>query len=656
MAYIGNISLWLALIASIYAAVAFSFGKAAGNRRSLINGAGKGLLVAAGFISLSSVILIIAFLTHNFQIEYVYQYSNTDTPLAYLISGLWAGNDGSLLFWAWLLSIFAAIVFLQKHKEGNGLSPYALSVIMVVQAFFLVLMLRISNPFELLSSVPVDGRGLNPLLENPGMIIHPPALLAGYAAFTVPFAFAISALLSGRSDTDWITAIRKWTVIAWLLLGLGNILGAWWAYYELGWGGFWGWDPVENAGLLPWLVGTAFLHSVMAQRRRGMLKIWNKVLIILTFSLVIFGTFLTRSGILSSVHDFPDTKLGPFFLIFLLIILVGSFGLLFYRRKKLKSDAVMDSLVSRESAFLLNNLLLVVATLFIGIGTVFPILSEAVYGTSIILKPPFFNRMIGPIFLGVILLIGVCSLIGWRKISIRNLARKFLSPLFAAFTVAVLLFIFGIRQGYALVSFSVAGFVLSTVLQEWLRDIRARHRNTEENYFKAFLNLLKLNRPRYGGYIVHIAMVLITLGVVGTTFYGTETETVAKPGDSIAIGNYSLLYDNLESQSIRNRNVDSAEIIVSQNGKILGTLKPEKHSDKNYGSVTEVGIRSTLVEDLYIILLGSDSEKNAVFKILVNPLVKWMWIGGYMLLLGGLVSLWPSRQQISVIDNDEGVS
>lgn len=655
MASVGYISLLLALVASIYSAIAFIFGKASENRQSLINGASIGILVAAGFISLSSFILIVAFLTHNFQIEYVYQYSNVDTPLAYLISGLWAGNDGSLLFWAWLLSVFAAIIVFRNRKEANDLLPYALTVTLIVQVFFLALLIVVSNPFKVLPSVPLDGRGLNPLLENPGMIIHPPALLAGYVAFTIPFAFAISSMLSRKSDTEWIISVRKWAIAAWLLLGLGNILGAWWAYYELGWGGFWGWDPVENAGLMPWLVGTAFLHSVMVQRRKGMLKIWNKVLIILAFTLSIFGTFLTRSGVLSSVHAFSNTGLGIFFLVFIVLILIFSFGLLYYRRKELKSKSVMDSFVSRESAFLLNNLLFIVGTSFVLLGTTFPILSEAFIGTKIVLKAPFFNKVNGPVFLAVILLIGICSLIGWQKITISNLLRKFLWPLVFAFVVVVLLIIFGVTQAYAVTSFFVCAFVLSVVMLEWLKDIRARRRSSDENCLAAFFSLLKLNRTRYGGYMVHIAMILITLGVVGITFYSIETETVLRPGETVQVGSYSLLYDNLESSTVRNRTVDSATIIVSRNGKTLGILNPEKQFDKNFGSVTEVDIRSTLVEDLYVILLASDSEKNAAFRIFINPLVKWMWIGGYVFLLGGLVALWPSRQQVSVIENNEDV-
>ncbi|MFC2020649.1 heme lyase CcmF/NrfE family subunit [Chloroflexota bacterium] len=646
MADIGYIALFLALLASIYSAVAYAFGATGSRRQALLDSARNGLLAATGLISISAVILIFAFLTHNFQIEYVYSYSSSDTRLAYLISGLWAGNAGSLLVWAWFLSIFAAIVALQKRNVGNDLLPYASTIIMATQAFFLILLLVVSNPFTEFAFRPPEGLGLNPLLENPGMVIHPPALLAGYVGFTIPFAFAIAALLSGRLGDEWIVAIRKWMLVAWLFLGIGNVLGAWWAYVELGWGGFWAWDPVENAGFMPWLVATAFLHSIMMQRRRGMLKIWNMLLIILTFGLSIFGTFLTRSGILSSVHTFNDTNLGPFFLIFLIITLVGSLGLLLYRREELKSEAEMESLVSRESTFLLNNLLLVGSAFAIFLGTVFPVISEAVRGTKITVAAPFFNQVNGPIFLGIILLTGVCSLIGWRRTSIKNLIRNFLWPLSGAIILSLILIVTGIGQGYALIAFFLCSFVLFTISYEWFRGTRARHRMRSENYLKAFFGLIGANRPRYGGYIVHIAMIFITVGVVGTTFYGTETQAIIKPGETITINGYSLLYDKLDSYSTQSRDVVNATFIVSHNDKIVGELITEKYFDKDYQPVTEVDIHYTLLEDLYVILLGSEEDETAAFKVLINPLVNWIWIGGGILLLGGLIVLWPERQQL----------
>jgi cytochrome c-type biogenesis protein CcmF len=563
----------------------------------------------------------------------------------YRISALWAGNDGSLLFWAWLLSIFAVVAIFQKRNAGKELLPYAASVAALVQSFFLILLLSVSNPFETLSFPPADGMGLNPMLENPGMILHPPILLAGYVGFTIPFAFAIAALVTGRLGDQWLVAIRRWVLLPWLFLGIGNLIGAWWAYVELGWGGYWAWDPIENAGLMPWLMATAFLHSIMMQRRRGMLKVWNMILIILTFTLAIFGTFLTRSGILSSVHTFSESALGPFFLVFIGLTLIGSLGLLYYRKEALESEAEMDSLVSRESTFLLNNLLLVSAAFAIFLGTIFPTISEVIRGVKITVGPPFFNQVNGPIFLAIILLAGICTLIGWRKASLKNLIRNFLVPLLVAITIVILLFILGRREWYAIIGFAISGFVLTTIFYEWFRGTRARHRMSAENYFKAFWNLIAVNRPRYGGYIVHIAIILITLGIIGSSAYDVEQEVVLLPGESMTIEKYTLTYENLDHFETESKAVVTASLSVYNYGELIGRVTPEKYFHRSYEQpVTEVAVRSTLAEDLYVILVGWDEDGNTAFKVLINPMVNWIWIGGGVFLLGGLIALWPERQ------------
>lgn len=436
--------------------------------------------------------------------------------------------------------------------------------------------------------------------------------------------------------------------MSWLLLGVGNIIGAWWAYVELGWGGYWAWDPVENASFMPWLVATAFLHSIMMQRRRRMLKVWNMVLIILTFSLTIFGTFLTRSGVISSVHTFAESPLLSYlFLAFIGVTLFGSLGLLYYRSEELKGEAEMESLVSRESTFLLNNLLLVGAAFAIFLGTVFPVISEAVRGVKISVGPPFFNQVNGPIFLAIILLTGICALIGWRRASIKNLVRNFLWPLVVALMLGIGLFIFGIREWYALVAFLVCGFVLSTIVYEWFRGTRARHRMRAENYLKAFLGLIGANRPRYGGYIVHIAIILIAIGVVGSSFYSVEKEAALMPGESMTINDYTLTYDNLDSYETESKLVVMATLSVYNQGKLIGELIPEKYFHRSYQQpVTEVAIRSTLIEDLYVILVGWDEDGTTAFKVLVNPLVNWIWIGGVVFVIGGLIAFWPERRKL----------
>jgi len=639
MTNIGYLALILALIASIYSAIAFIPGR---RHPALAHSARSSLLAACGLVSISVAVLTYALLTHNFQIEYVYSYTSRDLSLAYLLSALWAGNDGSLLLWVWLLSLFAVVVVLQKRDIGRELVPYASSIIMVTQTFFLILLLSVANPFQQLPLIPADGRGLNPLLENPGMILHPPLLLAGYVGFTIPFAFAMAALLTRRLGDEWLRAIRRWTLLAWLFLGVGIIIGAWWAYVELGWGGYWVWDPVENASLMPWLVATAFLHSTIMQRRRGMLKIWNMVLIILTFSLTIFGTFLTRSGVLSSVHAFSESTLGPFFLTFIGITIFGSLGLLYYRSEELKGEAEMESLVSRESTFLLNNLLLVGAAFAIFLGTVFPIISETIRGVKVSVGPPFFNQVNGPIFLALILLTGICALIGWRRISVKNLIRKFLWPLVAALIVVIVLFFSGVREWYALIAFPVCGFVLSTILYNWFQETRARRRMRTENYLKAFRGLIVANRPRYGGYIVHIAIILIAMGVIGSSFYEIEKEAILTPGESMSIKNYTLTYENMSYYETQSKLVVTATLSVYNRGKLIGKVTPQKYFHRSYEQgVTEVAIRTTLGEDLYVILIGWDEVGTTAFKVLVNPLVNWIWIGGGVFVLGGLIAFWP---------------
>ncbi|MBU2608658.1 MAG: heme lyase CcmF/NrfE family subunit [Chloroflexi bacterium] len=647
----GYIVLLLAFAAAIYSAIAFALG-GRGGHPALTESARNGLLAVFILVTLSVEVLVFALVTHDFSIEYVASYSSRDTSLPYLISGLWAGNAGSLLFWAWLLSLFAAVVTFQKRKSGHELLSYAATILMTTEAFFLILLLWVANPFRTMAFVHPDGMGLNPLLENPGMIIHPPALLAGYVGFAIPFAFAISALLTRRLGDEWIVAVRRWTLLTWLLLGAGNIIGAWWAYMELGWGGYWAWDPVENAGLMPWLVATAFLHSIMMQRRRGMLKVWNMVLIILTFSLAIFGTFLTRSGILSSVHTFSESGLGPLFLAFIGITLLGSLGLLYFRRKELKSEAEMESLVSRESTFLLNNLLLVGAAFAIFFGTIFPVISEAVRGVKITVGAPFFNQVNGPIFLAVILLTGLCALIGWRRASIKNLVRGFLWPLAAAVILGISLVISGLREWYALAAFCLSGFVLFSILYQWFREVKARHRIKAENYFKAFWDLLGVNKPRYGGYIVHLGILLLAIGIIGSSFYDVEKEAVLMQGESMSLNNYTLTYESTDQYDTQSKTVVSATLAVYNKGKLLGKLIPEKHFHRNHAqpltegaTVTEVAIRSTLQEDLYVILISADKNGRAAFKVLVNPLVNWIWIGGGFLVLGGLIAFWPERQR-----------
>ncbi|MEE8174056.1 MAG: heme lyase CcmF/NrfE family subunit [Dehalococcoidia bacterium] len=646
MADIGYFALVLALGVSIYSAIAFALGIRKGYPE-VVASARHGLIAACGLLSLATAILAYALVTHEFQIAYVASYTSRGMSLTYLISALWAGNTGSLLFWGWLLSLFALVVMIQNRGGNRELVSYASAVVMAVVAFFVMVLLFAANPFDKLSSVPADGVGLNPLLENPGMLFHPPTLLAGYVGFTIPFAFAIAALITGRLGDEWIRLIRRWTLLSWVLLSFGTFLGAQWAYVELGWGGYWGWDPVENAGFMPWLVGTAFLHSIMMQRRRGMLKLWNMVLIILTFTLSIFGTYLTRSGILSSVHTFSDSTLGHFFLSLIGVTLVGSLLLLLYRRRQLKSETEMDSLVSRESTFLLNNLLLVGIAFAVFVGTIFPLISEAVRGVKVSVSAPFFNQVTGPIFLLLIVLMGICPLISWRRASINNLLRNFLYPLLVALILGVGLVLLGVGEWYALLAFSLCGFAVTTIFLDWGRGVRARHRVRAENYVKAFFGLLLANKSRYGGYIVHIAIILIAVGIVGSSFYQAEKEAVLAPGESMTIKGYTLTYEGWEEDtSDPDKGVQRATLTVYNGKKRIGEMTPEKYFHRSYQQpVTEVAIRSTPKEDLYVVLGGLAEDGTASFRVLVNPLVFWIWTGGTLLVVGGLIAFWPSKRE-----------
>ncbi|MDP2949886.1 MAG: heme lyase CcmF/NrfE family subunit, partial [Chloroflexota bacterium] len=535
---------------------------------------------------------------------------------------------------------------IQGRKRNRELTPYVIAVMMGILAYFLAITGFASNPFERLPVSPVEGMGLNPLLRNPGMLFHPPTLYLGYVGFTVPFAFAMAALITGRLGDEWIRSSRRWALFAWFFLGMGNLLGAQWAYEVLGWGGYWGWDPVENASFMPWLVGTAYLHSVMIQQRRGMLKVWNIALIIVTFALCVFGTLVVRGGILSSVHAFAVGSVGPLLLVLLALVLGGSLWLLWMRLPALRSEHELDSMVSREASFLLNNLLLVGAAFAIFWGTVFPLISEAVRGVKITVGPPFFNQVSGPIFLAVLVLMGICPLIGWRKASPENLARNFLYPLLVAVATGVVLYVLGLREPYAAVAFATLAFVGASLLLEFYRGVRARHRGRGENYVLALPRLIWANKPRYGGYVVHVGVILIALGIVGSQMFSTNVEATLAPGESLQIRDYSLTFQGLSEQNQGQEQEVSALLQVSRDGDPAGSVAPSKSFEQNREeSVTHAAIRSTPQEDLYVILGGWTEDGKATFKVLVHPLVMWLWIGGAVLLVGTAIAFWPDVRE-----------
>ncbi|MFQ5798626.1 MAG: heme lyase CcmF/NrfE family subunit [Bacteroidota bacterium] len=605
---------------------------------------------AVALFVLSSILmaaLIYAFVSRDFSLKYVASYSNRTLPMFYTVSALWAGQAGSLLLWGWLLSLFSAVVVWQNRRKNREVMPYVLGILLATAFFFLGLMVYTTSPFEFLPRPVADGSGLNPMLQNPGMVIHPPTLYLGYVGFSVPFAFAIAALLANRLDTQWIRTTRRWTLFSWLLLGLGNLFGAQWAYEELGWGGYWAWDPVENASLMPWLTGTAFLHSVMIQEKRGMLKVWNLALIILTFALTIFGTFITRSGIISSVHSFGVSTLGPLFLIFLGVILLVSIYLLWLRRRNLKSENRLDSILSRESSFLLNNLLFVGMAFAIFWGTIFPIISEAVRGVEITVGPPFFNQVNVPIALLLLALTGICPLIAWRKASTHNLLRSFTIPFSFAGGSAIILFILGIRSIYPLMSFALSLFVLVTIVLEFYRGTAARARISKQNVLRSFWDLTMRNKRRYGGYVVHLGVIMIFVGITGSSAFQREKTASLVPGESMKIADYVLRYQGLEDQSTAEAQIVAAKMEVQEAGKNIATLFPAKQKHRNHEEVSEVAIRQTMKEDLYLILSGWDMQQRAAIKVMIIPLVNWIWTGGVVMIIGTLIALGPDRMKRS---------
>jgi len=649
MADVGFIVLTLALAASIYSAIAFIFGASKGYER-LAATARISFLIACGLVFLAAYALYYSLLNHNFQLEYVASHISRDMPLIYKISAFWAGNEGSLLFMTCFLSLIAAVSVIHKQERDNvKFSAYASAVIISILAFFLLLLILVANPFEKLSYVPADGSGLNPILENPGMIFHPPLLLAGYVTFSIPFALAVAALVTKSQYSNWLSKIRVWALLAWLLLGAGNIVGAWWAYVELGWGGYWAWDPVENAGLMPWLIGTAFLHSIHMQKRTGTLKIWTMVLIILTFNLCIFGTFLSRSGFLSSVHTFTNTGMEPLFLTFLTITLMGPLGLVVIRRRSLRSEKREVDLISKENSFVVTNILFVAATFVILLGTMLPWLSEKIAGSITTLESSFFDKAVGPIFLLIIFLVAICILLSWRRTSFLKFIRKVVFPLSISLALCLVLYLVQIKEWYALTLFPLCCFAILTHLFSLFRDVRARSLAGKMNPIKALAGLLWANRPHYGGMIIHLGIILIAIGIIGSSFYQSGVEAGLKPGESISIENYTLTYDEMTMSEDSAKIIFTASLSVHDGDNMVGILKPEKYIQRGSGSVaSEVDIRSMPhwwipLEDLYVVLASWTTDGTTTFEILVNPLVSLIWIGGGVLALGGIVAFWPFR-------------
>ncbi|MFQ5666103.1 MAG: heme lyase CcmF/NrfE family subunit [Candidatus Binatia bacterium] len=644
---VGSLALAIAWVLALYAAV-MALAGARWRKRDFVASAEHATLAVWGFVVIAVAALLHALVSHDFNVAYVAHYSSSTLPLRYTIAALWGGQAGSLLFWLLILTSMSAVVHLQNRYKNRELMPYVTAVLMLISLFFLSLLMFVTPPFERLAFTPAEGRDLNPLLQNYWMTIHPPALYMGFVGCAIPFAFAMAALMTGTLGDVWIRTTRRWTLLAWFFLSLGNLFGAEWAYLVLGWGGYWAWDPVENAAFMPWLTCTAFLHSVMIQEKKNMLKVWNMFLVILTFLLTIFGTFLTRSGVISSVHSFTQSGLGPFFIGFLVFVLVVSGGLLLWRLPLLKSANQLDSVLSRESAFMLNNLILVGIAFAVFWGTVFPVISEAVRGIKITVGPPFFNKVNAPLGLILLFLTGVGPVIAWRRASARHLQKNFLVPVSLGLGGGVILFVAGMRNYYAVVSFSLCVFVLATIIMEFYRGVRARQAMVGERPLTALLHLIGKNRRRYGGYIVHVGVVMMFLAITGTSAFKQEKQITVKPGDTFSMGRYTLRYDGVEPRDTPHIAYLTAQVAVLQDGKQVDTLRPEKRFYKKPEQpATEVAIRSTLGADLYLVL-GSydDPTKMATIQAYINPLVGFLWWGGIVLAIGTGVTIWPTRARV----------
>ncbi|HWP35850.1 MAG TPA: heme lyase CcmF/NrfE family subunit, partial [Thermodesulfobacteriota bacterium] len=645
-ATVGQASLLAAFVLALLGAAAPVAAVRAG-RPAWFAAARAAVLGQFALVTLAALALVYALVTTDFSLRYVAFNTTRATPIYYRVTGLWGALEGSLLLWEWILLVFAALVAWRYRDRHRELLPWVMLVFSTVSAFFLAVMAFASTPFETLSPAPPDGRGLNPLLEDTNMLSHPPLLYTGFVGLTVPYAFAMAALVTGRLDETWIVTTRRWTLTAWAFLTAGNLVGAWWSYHVLGWGGYWAWDPVENAAFMPWLPATAFLHSIQIQERRGMLKTWNLALIILAFSLTIFGTFLTRSGILSSVHAFSSGPVGAFFLGFLALVLVASFGLLAWRADRLKGQPELDSPVSRESAFLLNNVVLVSALFAVFLGTVFPLLAEAVAGVKVSVGAPYFNRVTTPLFLVLVFLMGVGPLVAWRKASLDNLRRNFLGPAAGALAVGFALFAWRVRDFWPLLAFTLSAFVVLTIVLDVARAVAARRRASGEGRLAALAGLVVRNQRRYGGFVVHLGVVLIVLGIAGSMAYSVEREATLRRGEGLAIGRYWVVFEGLaQSRQPTHLRVEGRFRVFNE-GHEVGVLAPAlKFFPTSSTPVGRAVFRSTPVEDLYLILSGFSPVEQAevTLKALVRPLVAWIWLGGAVMALGTLVAIWPLRR------------
>jgi cytochrome c-type biogenesis protein CcmF len=645
---LGMIAQLLALIFALYALATAVLGGALG-RAELVASSRRAVYVVAAFLLSAALALILSFTTHDFGATYVYQHSSLSMPWYYTISAFYAGQEGSLLYWTMMLALFTALAVTLHRRAPAALLPYVVATLMTIDVFLLIVLNFVSTPFGRSAIVPLDGLGLNPLLQDPGMLVHPPMLLLGYMSFSVPFAFAVAALITGRLDSGWLRAIRRWTLAAWTIQTTGLLLGAWWAYHVLGWGGYWGWDPVENAALLPWLTATAFLHSTMVQERRGTLKVWNLSLILATFGLAIFGTFEVRSGIISSVHSFAYSTIGGFFLGFLAFVLLAAVGLTVYRLPQLRPEHQMDAVVSREGSFLLNNLLLAGIAFAVFWGTIFPLLSATFARQTMTVGASFYEQVNGPLFVALIVLMGIGPLLAWRRASAASMWRNFRWPALVAALVAIALPLAGLRAFWADVGIAACAFAAATIGYELWRGVRVRHGHGEP-YPRAFAMLVSRHRTRYGGYLAHFGLVVLALGVIGSHFFQSERDVDLRQGQSVTVAGYTLTYRGITDRMENGVEVIKTRFSVRSSDRTLADVYPGQQIFPNFPDqpTSLIAISTYGFTDLYVFLGAYDGADSASIRVFVNPLVPLVWLGGLLMIAGGICCWWPERRRVAL--------
>jgi len=651
---LGNIALLLTLAVGIYAVVVGFAGAFRG--RELATRSAEGALQAAAVTTTTAgIALLVALFQKDFSVEYVAQYTSLDLSMFYTLAAFWAGQSGSLLLWAWMLGLIGAIVVVKNRRTNRALMPWVVPILGIVLVFFTVLATFYANAFTKVPLAPPDGQGLNPLLQNYGQWVHPISLYAGWVGFTVPFAFAMAALITGRTGDGWVRSVRKWALWSWILLTIGILFGARWAYVELGWGGYWAWDPVENASFLPWLTATAYLHSAVVQEKRGMMKAWNVGLITATFALSIFGTFLTRSGVISSVHAFAESNMGPLLIGFTLLIVVAATLLTVWRLPQLKSQNRYGAVLSRESAFLATNLLLVAMTVVVFWGTVYPLVAEATRGEQLTVGAPFFERLMAPLAILLMIVVGMCPLLAWRHADARHLKRNFKIPVgVGTLTAAILLVATGFSHLGVVVVLGLAAFVLTTVVEEIRRGLRARRAVHGESFGRAFANLFALTPRRYGGPIVHAGVIVMIVGIAVNVAYKQEFEATMRVGETKPAGGYDITFESLTFEQDAQKFSLIGTFVAEAPDGTRTTITSEQVSFANQQNVTEVGIDASIGADLYVVMNNADpGQQVATVQFFVEPGVLWIWVGMLIIVIGGVLAAIPRRANMQMPERRE---